>query len=145
MVGVNHTLRQPDELVVAIRWPIPPARSAGAFHKLALRKGTACSVISAAVMVEGDENGRVSQARIALGAVAVKPIRAYAAEDVLTPPRKRHPADQLLTKTAIEEATRLAAEAAQPIDDVRSTAIYRQRMAGVLTRRLLTEVAAELG
>jgi carbon-monoxide dehydrogenase medium subunit len=71
-----------------------------------------------------------------LGAVAVKPIRAYAAETAL--------AGQVLTGEAIEEAARLAAEAARPIDDVRSTAAYRQRMAGVLTRRLLAEVAAEL-
>jgi carbon-monoxide dehydrogenase medium subunit len=137
LVGVNQTLRQPDELVVAIRWPVPPPRSTGVFHKLGLRKGTACAVISAAVMVEGDGAGCVSQARIALGAVAVKPIRAYAAEKAL--------AGQALTAQAIAEAARLAASAARPIDDVRSTAGYRQQMAGVLTRRLLTEVAAELG
>jgi len=137
MVGVNQTLRQPDELVVAIRWPIPLAHSASAYHKLALRKGTACSVVSVAVMVAGDGNGRISQARIALGAVAVKPIRAYAAEEAL--------AGQVLTGGAMEEAARLAAQVARPIDDVRSTAAYRSRMVGVLTRRLLTEAAAELG
>ncbi|MFC2036838.1 FAD binding domain-containing protein [Chloroflexota bacterium] len=137
IVGVNRTVRRLDELVVAIRWPIPPAHSAAAFHKLALRKGTACSVLSAAVMVEGNGQGLVSQARIALGAVAAKPIRAYAAEKAL--------AGQVLTETIVEETARLAAGAAQPIDDVRSTATYRKRMVGVLTRRLLVEVAAELG
>jgi CO/xanthine dehydrogenase FAD-binding subunit len=137
LVGVNQTLRQPNELVVAIRWPVPPPRSAGAFHKLGLRKGTACAVISAAVMVEGDGAGCVSRARIALGAVAVKPIRAYAAETALT--------GRVLTREAIKEAARLAASAARPIDDVRSTASYRQRIAGVLTHRLLTGAAVELG
>jgi carbon-monoxide dehydrogenase medium subunit len=88
-------------------------------------------------MVETRGDGYVSQARIALGAVAVKPIRAYGAEGTL--------AGQALTGDTIKAACRLAAEAAKPIDDVRGTASYRQRMIGVLTRRLLTEVAAELG
>ncbi len=136
MVGVNQTLRRPDELVTAIRWPVPPAGSAGAFHKLALRKGTACSVISAAVMVETAEGGNVALARIALGAVAIKPIRVYPAEDSL--------AGKPLMVESIEEAARLATEAAKPIDDVRSTAAYRKRMAGVLVRRLLADLAAGL-
>jgi carbon-monoxide dehydrogenase medium subunit len=50
-----------------------------------------------------------------------------------------------LTADAIQEAARLAADATQPIDDVRSKAAYRRRITGVLTRRLLEEAAAELG
>ena len=131
MVGVNQTLRRQDELMVTIRWPVPPDHSAGAFHKLALRKGTACSVLSVAVMAEG--GGRT---RIALGALDITPVRAYAAEEALR--------GKGLTAGAIEEAARLAAEATHPIDDVRSTAAYRRQVAEVLTRRLLTEAAAEL-
>jgi CO/xanthine dehydrogenase FAD-binding subunit len=137
MVGVNQTMRRPDELIVAFRWPVPAAHSAGAFHKLALRKGSACSVLSVAVMVTTDGKGHVSQARIALGAVAARPIRAYRAEGAL--------AGQALTEDVIEAAARLAAEATKPIDDVRSSATYRQRMAGILTRRLLATAADGLG
>jgi CO/xanthine dehydrogenase FAD-binding subunit len=137
MRGVNQTERRPEELVVAFRWPLPPAHSVGAHHKLALRKGTACSVISAAVMVVGDGAGRVAQARIALGAVASRPIRVTAAEEALLGAR--------LTAEVVERAAGLAAEAAQPIDDVRGTAAYRQRMVRVLVRRLLDQVAHELG
>lgn len=137
MVGVNQTVRQPDELIVALRWPAPTARSAGAFHKLALRKGSACSVLSVAVMVKAGADGCISQARIAMGALAAKPILAPQAEGVLV--------GKALTKEPIQKAARLAAESTEPIDDVRGTASYRQRMAGVLIRRLLTEAAAELG
>lgn len=138
MVGVNQTLRRSDELVGTIRWPVPhSSRSAARFHKLALRKGTACSVLSVAVMVEADGGIRATQARIALGALAVKPFRVYAAEEALQ--------GQRLTERRIAEAAHLAAEATRPIDDVRGTAAYRRRMAGVLTRRLLLEVTAELG
>jgi len=137
MVGVNQTVRQPDELIVTLRWPVPTARSVGAFHKLALRKGSACSVLSVAVAVEAGGDGRVSEARIAMGALAAKPILACQAGDALV--------GKALTKDTIEDAAQLAAESTAPIDDVRGTASYRQRMAGVLVRRLLTEAAAEFG
>ncbi len=136
IVGVRETLRQPQELLAAVRWPVPPPRSAGAFHKLRSRQAGAISVLSAAVMVEGDESGRCRQARIALGAVAPRPIRAHAAEDLLR--------GQPLTPEIIAEAARLSAEATRPIDDIRGSAVYRQRVAEVLVRRLLTRVAEDL-
>jgi carbon-monoxide dehydrogenase medium subunit len=60
----------------------------------------------------------------------------YAAEEGLT--------GQRLTPDVIEHAAAEAVAAAQPIDDVRSTASYRKQMAGVLVRRLLTQIGAEL-
>ena len=137
VVDANQTVRQADELIVSLRWPCPAPRSVGAFHKLALRKGSACSVLSVAVRVQSGGDGRVSQARIAMGALAAKPIRAHQAEDALV--------GTTLTKEIIEEAAKLAAESTSPIDDVRGSASYRRRMAGVLTRRLLEEAADELG
>ena len=135
-LGPNQTVRRPDELLIAVRWPVPPPRSAGAFHKLALRKGTACSVLSVAVMIQLDGHGVVARARIALGAAAPQPIRARAAEEALV--------DGRLTSTTIGVAAGLASEAAQPIDDVRSTGDYRRRMVAVVTRRLLAQVMDEL-
>jgi carbon-monoxide dehydrogenase medium subunit len=137
IVDANQTQRRADELIVSLRWPFPAVLSAGGFHKLALRKGSACSVLSVAVMLHCSEEGSVSQARIAMGALASKPIRAYRAEDELV--------GRILSKEAVEQASRLAAESTRPIDDVRGSASYRRRMARVLTRRLLTEAAAELG
>lgn len=134
MIGVNRTLRHHDELVTAIRWPVPPARSAGGFYKIALRKADACAVINAAVAVAWDEDGRCAQARIAIGAAAPRPVRAHAAEKALL--------GRPLDAAAIAEAARLAVEATRPIDDIRGTAAYRRRMAEVIVRRLLTGVAA---
>ncbi len=131
-VGPNETVRRPDELLAAIRWPVPPPHSAAAFHKLGLRQALACAVVNAAVMIERDGNGHCRQARIALGAVAPKPVRPHAAEDLLR--------GQVLTGELIAEAARLAAEATHPIDDVRGSAAYRRRVAGVLVRRLLEGV-----
>jgi len=136
MIGVNKTLIQPDELLTALRWPAPPARSAAGFYKIGLRKADACSVINAAVMVAWNENGRCQQACIAIGAAAPRPVRAREAEAALI--------GQPLTADVIAEAARLAAQATQPIDDIRGTASYRRRMAEVIVRRLLTQIASQV-
>ncbi len=135
-VHVRRTVREPHEVLSSVRWPVPPPGSVGRFRKLALRRADAISVLSVAVMVEPGGDGRCGQARIALGAVAPTPIRVHPAEDALR--------GQKLTAGAIAEAARLAAEAARPIDDIRGSAGYRQRVVEVLVRRLLAEVAGEV-
>ena len=136
ITGVRKTLLQPGELMVAIRWPVPSARSAGAYTKVGLRKADAISVLSAAVMVELDDAGLCKQTSIALGAVAPKPFRARAAEALLI--------GKVLDPVLIAEAARLAAESTHPIDDIRGTAAYRKRVVAVTVRRLLTKAAEEL-
>ena len=106
---------------------------------MGLRKADAISVLSAAVAVTCDAAGRCTAARIALGALAPRPLRATAAESLLV--------GQRLTPAAITEAARLAGEAARPIDDIRGSAGYRRQVTEVIVRRLLdkalnTEVAA---
>jgi CO/xanthine dehydrogenase FAD-binding subunit len=133
MVGVNTTLIRPDELVAAVRWPVPPARCAAGFYKIGLRKADACSVINAAAMVICDHGGLCRQARIAIGAAAPRPVRAHRAEAAL----EGRPLDSRI----IEEAARLAVEATQPIDDIRGSATYRRRMTEVIVRRLLVQAA----
>jgi CO/xanthine dehydrogenase FAD-binding subunit len=133
MVGPNQTLCRPDELLTAVRWPVPPAHSAARFHKIGLRNALACSVVTAAVMVDTDEDGRCKLARIALGAVAPRPMRAHRAEASLC--------GEPLTPAGIDAAAQMSAEESSPIDDVRGSASYRRRMVMVLVRRLLNEIA----
>jgi CO/xanthine dehydrogenase FAD-binding subunit len=135
LTGVRQTTRRPDELLVAVRWPVPEPRSAGAFYKVGLRKSDAISVLSVAVSLAVDEAGLCRDARIALGAVAPRPLRAYEAEAVLN---GRAPTPALLA-----EAACLAGEAARPIGDIRGSAAYRRRVTETVTRRLLVHTAAE--
>ena len=69
------------------------------------------------------------EARIALAAVAATPIRAPKAEAILT--------GVALTREIIEAAAEEAAEAAQPISDLRGSAAYRGELVKVLVRRSL--------
>ncbi|HID89416.1 MAG TPA: xanthine dehydrogenase family protein subunit M [Anaerolineae bacterium] len=130
-LGVRQTLRQPDELLTAIRFPLPPSGAFGGFYKLGLRKADAISVASVAVLVEVGEDGTCRKARIAMGAVAPKPIRAYEAEKRLE--------GHVLTPELAAEAAHLCAEATSPIDDIRASAAYRKHVVEILARRLLSE------
>ncbi len=135
-VGVRKTARRPDELITAVRLPLLPAHSAANFYKLGLRKADAISVVGVAARLTRDEAGNCTEARIALGSVAPRPLRAHAAEELLI--------GKPLTAEAIAEAARLAAEAASPISDVRASADYRRHTAGVLARRLLAQAADQI-
>lgn len=128
-VHVCDTVCEPGDLITAVRWDVPSARSVGGFRKLSLRKAMAISVVSAAAQVTLDDDGRCEDVRIALGAVAPTPVRAYEAEDMLKGER--------LEPELIEEVRHVACQAASCIDDVRSSAAYRERVASVLVRRLL--------
>lgn len=78
-------------------------------------------------MRDGD---RVTDCRIALGAVAPTPMRARRAEAALT--------GQRFDRERVEEAARIAGEEAQPITDVRATREYRRHASRVLVRDALT-------
>lgn len=138
ITGVRKTLRKPDELVTAVCWKAeePNSRVAYAYQKLGLRKADAISVVSVALKVEVDKNGKCQQARIALGSVAPTPLRVKKAEEALV--------GKILTAELITEIGRLTSEGISPIDDLRASASYRRRMANVLVCRLLTQAAQQL-
>lgn len=131
-LGVRNTVLKPDEIVYEIQIPSLKKNDKGYFIKLALRKAQAISLVNVAV-VAGFEQNRVTHAAISLGAVAPTIIRVAQAEDYLV--------GKVLDSETIEEAARLAMEAAKPISDVRSTAAYRKAMSRVITRRALSAIS----
>ncbi|MFE1601142.1 FAD binding domain-containing protein [Methylobacterium sp. ID0610] len=80
----RETVLEPGELVTALRLPAQAAAFAGHSRYLKLRERTsyAFAVVSAAAALRLD-GGRIAEARIALGGVALKPWRERAAEDLL--------------------------------------------------------------
>jgi carbon-monoxide dehydrogenase medium subunit len=128
--GPGQTALLPGELLTAVR--IAPAAGPSAYLKLAPRACMDIAVVGIGLALHL-AGGRCQHARIVLGAVGPTPLRARRAEEVLLGER--------LTAERIEQAADLAAEAAQPIDDVRGSAWYRRRMAATLTRRGLLALA----
>lgn len=126
--GVRKTAMQPDEMVVQIQFQKMSSKDRGTFIKLGLRRAQAISVVSAAVVLEFEEL-EISNAWIALGAVAPTIITCGQAEQVMV--------GQYLHDSVIQEAAELAAQEARPIDDVRGTAEYRREMVRVCVTRAM--------
>jgi CO/xanthine dehydrogenase FAD-binding subunit len=118
------------ELLTGIWIPAQPDGAKTVYLKHSPRRAMDLAFVGVAVWHAG---AGAQPLRIALGAVAPTPIRALAAERYLSQAEK-------LDDAVLDEAARLAAEAAKPIDDVRSSASYRKEMVRVLTRRALRQV-----
>jgi carbon-monoxide dehydrogenase medium subunit len=129
-VGPGQTMLGKDELLIQIIIPTPPSPSGAAYLRFIPREemDIAIAGVGAFVQLTADRT-RCEQARITLAAVAPTPIRAREAEAFLL--------GKPLDRATIAQAGELAAAAARPITDVRSSAAYRVEMVKVLTRRTL--------
>ena len=133
-MGVNKTVLKRDELIREIVFPKPAPSSRMVYSKLGLRNAMAISVVSVGVLAEM-EKGRCNKARIALGAVAPTPRRAYGVEKLLV--------GQAVTEELIDQCCEAIQEEIQPITDVRATFEYRRSMTSVLLKRLLQQVFSQ--
>ena len=119
------------QMVTALRFHPLADGLAGAFQRLAQRRALILPMLNTAVVV-GVQNGKVYEARIAVGPVAPVPFRARAAEEFLV--------GRLASEETITEAARLAARDAHPRDSLlRGSSEYRKEMVEVLVRRALIE------
>ncbi len=135
-IGPGQTIIEPDEILTEIRLPLMPSGTAATFLKLGQRRSMAISVVNLTTRLTLDGECTVSDARIVLGAVAPTPIRAVAAEGVLTGKR--------LSDELLERAAREAGSEVTPISDVRASEAYRKNMTEVLVRRALLATRDEL-
>ena len=116
--GYRQSLRRPDELIVGFE--IPAVRGRQWFRKVGTRAAQAISkIVIAAVAGETP--------RIALGSVAPTVVRATMTEQALA------------GGASLEDAQRILLQEIAPIDDIRSTAEYRRRVAANLLGRFWTE------
>ena len=123
--GPFTTTLRPDEIVTEIRIPMPKGHAGGAYNKLERKVGDFATV-AVAVHVELS-GGKITNAGIGLTAVGPTNIKATAAEKALI---GHEPTDEL-----IAEAARLAADAAEPKDDIRGTAAYKKDVVRVYVQR----------
>lgn len=130
-VGPGRTVRAADELLTAIRLPLPRAGFVGRFFKFGTRPALDISAI--AIGIGGVRaGGALTGARVAFGAVAPVPLRARATEAALE--------GTTLDAVAIERVAGTARDEVRPIDDVRASAWYRRELVFNMTRRMLGDV-----
>lgn len=115
-------------IVSAMRFDVPVAQKFR-FVKVARIKPKGVSVLSIAALLDEAADGTIRSARIALGCMADRPIRAKAAERALI--------DRKRTAEGIAPALAVAAEGTSPITDAIASAWYRAEVLPVHLGRLL--------
>ena len=128
-----QTERAADELIIAIRFPVPAVSTVSRFRKMGLRKISCMAKVDVAVMVEFDSQGICTDTRIAMGAASPVARRAVAAETSLM--------GNALTPERIRLAAEQTAEAAVP----RPGSEYKQQVVSGMVMQLLGDIAKEGG
>ncbi|HEY0399703.1 MAG TPA: xanthine dehydrogenase family protein subunit M, partial [Acidimicrobiia bacterium] len=123
--GFLTTSLRPGELVVEVRFPTPRARDGSALLEVAQRHGD-FPLAAVAVSLLLDRDGRVGDARVAVGAVADRPLLLPEA------------AEALVSGAGPEEAGRLAATLVDPGGSLHAPADYQRHLVSVLVARAVT-------
>jgi carbon-monoxide dehydrogenase medium subunit len=128
LVGTFTTALEPDEIVTAIRFPIPAAHTGSAYEKLANRASHYAVVGSAAVVTLGGD-GTCTSASVAITGASTEITRASAVEAALV--------GKKLDEATLTEAASHAPEGLELISDIHGSEAYRRQMTSVITRRAL--------
>ncbi|MEU7282443.1 FAD binding domain-containing protein [Streptomyces sp. NPDC045431] len=127
--GYRQSVRRPDELIRAVRVPLPLSPVV-AFHKIAKRRFDDISSVAVAFALD-IQDGVVRTARIGLGGVAATPIRARATEAALE--------GEPWAAETVEAAAQVLRAQGTPMDDHRASAGYRSAMLGQSLRKLYAQ------
>ncbi len=127
--GVKKNILKRGEIVTSVT--IPPIKDewTGVYLKQGRRKDVDLATVGVAVVCIRDE------IRIALGAVAPIPIRAFKTEELLK--------GKTIDESLLEKAGESALTEISPISDVRSSQEYREEIIKVLVRRAVLQAKGE--
>ena len=137
MVGPKRNSLQRGELITGVTVPVLPGHENGAnwgwqgYAKVGVRNAMVISAAGVALVADATQRS----VRVALGSVGPTILRAPECERFVV--EHCDFGSQSLSEANLKEAAALAASAASPITDHRSTAEYRRHAVGVLTGRLL--------
>ena len=127
----------PGEIITGVCIPAPPPLGGTAFQKITGRGGLDFAALSVAVSLEMNPDGAIcKKARVTLGAIAPKPIRAKEAEAVL--------AEEPLSDGVFQEAARVVTSHVNPVPHHGYSSGYLKYMMEVSVYRSLVRAATEL-
>ena len=125
----RQTVLQPGELLVSLVLPPPPPRSGAHYLRFIPRNEMDIAVVGVGASVALDEaKERIAAVRVALAAVAPRPVLVDGVEALVGQPANDE---------TVQQAATLARAAAKPISDMRGTIEQRLHLVEVLTRRAL--------
>jgi aerobic carbon-monoxide dehydrogenase medium subunit len=133
--GYFETVLEPDEIVTELLIPEQPPSSGAVFLKFLPATQDDYATVSVAARIALGADGTIREARVALGAAAMVPVRAREVEAALS--------GKASGEKMLRDAALLVADAVDPIADFRGSAEYKREMAVVHVRRALIEAAAK--
>jgi len=123
--GVKKNILKKGEIVTSITIPPIKEKWVGVYLKQGRKKEVDLATVGVAVVCIRDE------VRIALGAVAPVPVRAFKTEELLK--------GKTIDESLLEKAGRSALTEVSPISDIRSSQEYREEIIKVLVRRAILQ------
>ncbi len=133
ITGPGKNQRRDDELLYEVRFKVPK-HTHEMYRKVGTRKANALSKLSVAALASS-RDGKIDDFRIGFGAVAPTPVRVKSIEEKV---KSRHVSE--LSDDFINEIVNEYGEWIKPIDDQRSTALYRKTVALRLLRAFLLQL-----
>ncbi len=133
--GNRQTALQKNEILTAIRIPRRWENAASSFLKLGARRYLVISIVMVAANLLVGTDRRIREAAICVGSCSAKAIRLAELEQVLVGASVDVPMAQLVSPEHFSDLS--------PIDDIRSTAVYRLEAARTLVCRALAECASK--
>lgn len=127
VIAPGKTSLAAGEFVVDFLFTARPTRTGDAYLRFIPRTEMDIAVVGAGVCLTLDEKGHCTAARLALGAVAPRPLLVAAGGTALV--------GTTIDEAALAALAAAASAACAPIDDKRGTIEYRIKVAGVLARR----------
>jgi len=124
--GVKKTALVPGDIVTGIFIPELNKGEGSAYFKHSVRKAMDLAIIGVGAKIKMDGD-KIADARVCMGGVAVTPLRAKNAEQILI--------GNEITDELLEKAGVAASQECSPISDVRASAEYRTDMVRVYTKR----------
>lgn len=122
--GIYETALSPQEVLVAVELPPPPARSRHFFQEFARRHGDYAIVGLAAQAIVKD--GQFAEIRLGFFAVGNRPLLAKSADRLI---------DVTVTPAVLSEASSSLGEELDPPEDQQATPAMRRHLAKVLLAR----------
>ncbi|MBI4465689.1 MAG: xanthine dehydrogenase family protein subunit M [Acidobacteria bacterium] len=126
------TALRPQEILTTIRVPKIRPQTGSAYLKMH-QPASGFAIVGVATTITLDPSGKVEEVRVGITGLAPAPFRANRIEAMLlgSAPGARE----------IREASRLAAEVAEPLSDIHASADYRRELAAIFTRRSLEKAS----
>ncbi len=134
--GIHHIVKEPEELMIAIRIPVATTPRRATYTKWSVRRSIDFPLVSAAIRFDLDEDsshGVITAAKVVVGVLNPRPRVVGRLDDVIGK-KLSDPAVARIVSEAVHKQCK-------PLENVPYEAPYRRSMLRVLTRRAVRGLA----